>query len=692
MIGLLYILLSFFLGWAICCYAFPKLRHIVESDGPKRKIDISPYILLLPVWYVTGTLALTWSTYWLAYLFRGTAEPLFYANLITMPLALLVSVYTLYRNRLLLIEGLPFLSKNKRSVMVELILLSSVTILAFVLMWMTFFVKGENLYVGVSVFSDFSPHIGMIRSFSYGNNFPTTYPHFAGEDIKYHFMFQFLVGNLEYLGLRIDYAFNLPSILSFMSAFLLLYVLAVKITGKLGAGVLACLFFAFRSSKTLFLYLANLPKGNNIWKALTENTDFISSTPNEDWGLWNLNVYCNQRHLAFGLSIVFFLLILFLPHLYDMFEDVKEYHWRTQEHKRKSEKKSFLKVLAGGFRIIFLSKHGWEIKDLRLSISAGLLLGALSFFHGAAVIGVLTILFIMAVVSRRRLEYAIMAIITVSLSMLQTKFFIHGSVVSTQFLFGFIAENKTLFGVISYLERLLGILPLVLLVALCLEKRVNRYLLIAFTAPLVFAFTISLTVDVTVNHKYIMISCILLGIFAAAVIMRIFERREWMSGILGVLLIVMLTATGIYDFVTILRKNVPDTAIVLDLNSDLTAWINENSTSQDIFLTSNYSINQVVLGGAMLYEGWPYFPWSAGYDTDYRTAEVKKMYEANTPTELRELVGNNNIRFIIVDHDNRTSEDYIVNEANIRSTYEAVYSIGEDDWQTTIYDTLRPLQ
>lgn len=693
MLGLLYILLSFGLGWTICTYAFPKLSNQVETDCMKRRISVSPYILLLPAWYVTGTLALTWITYLIAYLSRGAAEPLFYANLIAMPLALIITVGTLlYRKHYASTVSTPFLCKDRKAVTLEMFLLIAIILLANVLMWLTFFVNGENLYVGVSVFSDFSPHVGMIRSFSYGNNFPTTYPHYAGEDIKYHFMFQFLAGNLEYLGLRIDYAFNLPSILSFISAFLLLYLLAVKITGKLGAGVLACLFFAFRSSKTLFIYLTEIPKGTSIWKALSENTKFISSTPNEDWGLWNLNVYCNQRHLAFGLTAVFLILLLFLPNLYDMFEDLKNFSMETRKRRQNHGKQSFYKKLASGLRVMFFTKQGWEVRDLRTAVSSGLLLGSLSFFHGAAVIGMLTVLFIMAVISRRRLEYVILAVLAVALSMLQTKFFIHGSVVSTQFLFGFIAENKTLFGVLSYLERLLGILPMVLVAAICLEKGANRYLLLAFTAPLVFAFTISLTVDVTVNHKYIMISCILFGIFAAAVVMKLFERKDWISGTVGVILIFLLTATGIYDFITVLQKNTPNSAVVLDLDNELTAWINENSRSQDIFLTSNYSINQVVLGGAMLYEGWPYFPWSAGYDTDYRTTQVKLMYEAKTPVELRRLVKENNIRFIIVDNDNRSSEEYFVNEANISGTFECVYTTGEDEMKASIYDTHKPNQ
>jgi len=41
----------------------------------------------------------------------------------------------------------------------------------------------------LSVFSDFAPHLAVIRSFSFGSNFPTEYPHFADGTIRYHFLF-----------------------------------------------------------------------------------------------------------------------------------------------------------------------------------------------------------------------------------------------------------------------------------------------------------------------------------------------------------------------------------------------------------------------------------------------------------------------------------------------------------------------
>jgi len=628
-------------------------------------------MLLIPAWFVTGVLAVTWPVYLVALAFSNAGEPLLIGNLVVMPIALLFVIYAYIR--LVIMKrgpGYRLLCNDKKTAVMEALIVFLVSVLATVLMWTTFYARDGRLNIGVSVFSDFSPHIGMIRSFSYGNNFPTSYSHYAGEDIKYHFMFQFLAGNLEFLGLRIDYAFNLPSMLSFISAFMLLYVLAVKITGRMLTGGLALWFFAFRSGKALFEYISEIPKGVSIWETLAINTDFIGKTTHEDWGLWNLNVYCNQRHFAFGLSVMFFLIIMFLPHLYEMIDALQR-------------KKGF----SNKTRHIFFSGQGWKIGNVRYPVFLGILLGSLAFFHGSAVIGCLLVLFVIAILATRRLEFLITAVITVLLSTLQSSCFINGTAVKPEFLFGFIAQNKTLFGVLSYLDRLLGVLIPVIIIAFIFGDTVHRFLITAFAAPLIFAFTVSLTVDVTVNHKYVMMSCILLGIFSALLVTRMLESRKAAVGIAAAALIIMLSATGIYDFTTVIRKNSRIGPIVLNMDDPLTEFVINNSDSRDIFLTGAYSINQVVFGGAMLYQGHQYYAWSAGYDTYYRDIMVRRMFEAQTPEELDELVKENNISFIIIDSVSRESDDYILNEDNIRATYECVYEAGEGYSNVAVFDT-----
>lgn len=671
MTGILYLLLCFGTGWAICSFVIPDLYKAASRSYEGKPIKLSPYMLLIPAWFVTGVLAVTWPVYLVALAFSNAGEPLLIGNLVVMPIALLFVIYAYIR--LVIMKRRPgyrLLCNDKKTAVMEALIVFLVSVLATVLMWTTFYARDGRLNIGVSVFSDFSPHIGMIRSFSYGNNFPTSYSHYAGEDIKYHFMFQFLAGNLEFLGLRIDYAFNLPSMLSFISAFMLLYVLAVKITGRMLTGGLALWFFAFRSGKALFEYISEIPKGVSIWETLAINTDFIGKTTHEDWGLWNLNVYCNQRHFAFGLSVMFFLIIMFLPHLYEMIDALQR-------------KKGF----SNKTRHIFFSGQGWKIGNVRYPVFLGILLGSLAFFHGSAVIGCLLVLFVIAILATRRLEFLITAVITVLLSTLQSSCFINGTAVKPEFLFGFIAQNKTLFGVLSYLDRLLGVLIPVIIIAFIFGDTVHRFLITAFAAPLIFAFTVSLTVDVTVNHKYVMMSCILLGIFSALLVTRMLESRKAAVGIAAAALIIMLSATGIYDFTTVIRKNSRIGPIVLNMDDPLTEFVINNSDSRDIFLTGAYSINQVVFGGAMLYQGHQYYAWSAGYDTYYRDIMVRRMFEAQTPEELDELVKENNISFIIIDSVSRESDDYILNEDNIRATYECVYEAGEGYSNVAVFDT-----
>jgi hypothetical protein len=67
-------------------------------------------------------------------------------------------------------------------------------------MFSTFSYKDGNMLIASKAWSDFASHIPLIRSFSFGNNFPPQYPLFSGPPIKYHFLFYAFVGLLEKLG------------------------------------------------------------------------------------------------------------------------------------------------------------------------------------------------------------------------------------------------------------------------------------------------------------------------------------------------------------------------------------------------------------------------------------------------------------------------------------------------------------
>jgi hypothetical protein len=633
----------------------------------------------------------------------GAKEPLGIANIIVMFLFALFDAfgtYYMYQKKRLRRIG-AYLSKTNTG---EIVFACVTFLFCAFLMWWTFSYQGGVYRVGYSVFSDFAPHLGMIRSFTRGDNFPTYYSHFAGEDIKYHFLFQFMVGNLEYLGMRLDWAFNLPSTICFAGAFWLLYVLAVKLSGKRAVGYVAAALFAFRSSDAVFDFFARPAQkviygvdqkhlSEAVWKAFRENEEFIGTTAHEDWGLWNLNVYCNQRHLAIGLCALLIAILFLLPLVFSAVARVKEAVAKKEEELRANDpdlKLYSFEKMAYAVKFSVFDGKGWMPESWVRPVVVGLLLGMCSFFNGACVIGCLCVLFLLAFVADHRVEYALTALLTVGITLLATRFFIDGSVVETKYYFGFLAELRTFAGVWEYIMTLCGILPFVLLAGFLLVDGCRKWVWVAFTAPFVFAFTVSLTIDVTVNHKYIMMSLMLLAIPAANFLVWLYERIGAWPKIVAIGLLFVMTATGLYDLRTVVRKNDVKKGRCLEFREDdpITNWVMENATSQDIFLTPYYSLNNFVMGGAMLYYGWPYYAWSAGYDTDYRDKKVKEMYEAQSPWELIELMSENNIRYIVVDSDARSSKDYNVHEAIIAVTYQKVFEYGS----TVIYDTTKPIE
>ncbi|MBO4653861.1 MAG: hypothetical protein J5649_11150 [Lachnospiraceae bacterium] len=719
MLGLLYIILNFFTGFVICSLCIPRLSLFTRKTYLGSKISLSPALLSLPLWYITGAFLMTWVTYFTAYLAMmcGAKNPLVVADIMVMPFFALFDVLgvLLLNKRHKLRKVVGTLWRNPPTG--DIIFAFLAFLFAAFLMWWTFSYQNGTYRVGISVFSDFAPHLGMIRSFSKGTNFPTSYSHFAGEDIKYHFLFQFMVGNLELLGLRLDWAFNLPSAICFAGAFCLLYVLAVKISGKKAVGWVAALLFAFRSSDAVFDYLAK-PTEAEIkrlfpdllkktpwfmiqgdpdkleevtWDALKANEGFVGTTTHEDWGLWNLNVYCNQRHLAIGLCAMLCLILFLLPPLFAAIKRIRERIVQAETQYREEDpefKFLYAEKVANAIRYSLATKEGWLARNWVQPIFLGCLLGMCSFFNGACVIGCLCVLFVLAIVSDRRLEYAIVAAITVAFTLFATHFFIDGSAVDPQYYFGFLADTRTFAGAWEYIMTLCGILPFVLLAAFVLSDGTRKWVMFAFTAPFILAFTTSLTIDITVNHKYIMMSLMLLAVPAAYFLVWLWERAGAWPKIVCVLLIFVLTATGLYDLRTVIRKNDPQKGknvgyIALEEDDPITEWIAENTTSKDIFLSPYYSLNNVVMGGAMLYYGWPYYAWSAGYDTPTRQKNVTAMYEASSQVELMELVMEYGIRYIIVDDEARRSSEYDLNETVIKMTYKKVM----ENRDMAIYDT-----
>lgn len=626
--------------------------------------------VILPAAFGTGVLMLTWAVYVVSWMFSvcaGAEHPLFYGNIIVMSVTVLCLLGIFIRKRKRTEKMFPVSEKmisRKWILRKEILLFVVLTAFVTVMMFYVFHMKDGLLYSGFSVYGDYAPHTAMMRSFSRGNNFPTQYPHYGGQDVKYHFMFQFLVGNLEYLGLRLDLGYNLVSIMSLSGFLMVLYGISYRMFRSFWAGAAAMVFFFFRSGTAFWQYLWENAKAGNLIQALKENTAFIGYTTNENWGLWNFNVYLNQRHLAFGLLIVTLALWMFL----DWVEagckhEEKGWHW-----------------LVG--RVV--SKDAWKSRNLENALFVGMMLGLTSFWNGAAVIGGLLILFGFAAFSDGKLDYLVTAIAAVVFAELQAKIFIWGDAVSTSFYWGFLSENKSLPGVLWFLLQMSGIFFLGALVLLYfLKDRKQRVILISFLFPLIFAFCVSLTPDIAVNQKYIMISYAFVAMFWGWAVAKLFERGIGRR-IAAVVLTICLTITGIYDFVVIVRDNGPGRRVTVNMNSALTDWLAENLTSKDLVLTPEYSMNEVTMSGIMMYMGWPYYAWSAGYDTYSRADIAKQIYSSTDENTVKNLVKQEKITYILFE-DGMQFEEMECREDVIAKAFPLAYR--SEDGRIRIYET-----
>ena len=655
MLGIIYCLLAILIGKEVAGMFF-------VSENRNKSTRTNQFWILASGALGTGLLIFGWITYMISWAASalGAEKPLIYGNLAVMAGAA-VFLALLYGRRYrkensILSEYEQALIHDKKQFRKELILLVILAVFLTWIMFYVFYIKDGVLYSGYTVYGDYAPHTAMMRSFSLGNNFPTQYPHFGGQDVKYHFMFQFLVGNLEFLGLRLDFAYNIVS--------MMLYNLALRITGSFAASVMTIVFFFFRSALTFFHFVLEHLQAGDLMETFRNNMNFIGYTPNENWGLWNFNVYLNQRHLAFGLLIVTLALWMFLEWVdAGCAHEEKGWNWLTGR---------------------IFSREAWKSRNLENALMAGMMLGLTSFWNGAAVIGGLLILFGFAAFSDGKLDYLVTAIAAVVFAELQAKVFIWGDAVSASFYWGFLAEDKSLHGVLWFLLQMSGVFFLGALVLLYfLKDRRQRVLLTSFLFPLIFAFCISLTPDIAVNQKYIMISYAFVAMFWGWAFVKLFQKGIWRK-LAAVVLAICLTITGIYDFVIIVRDNGPGRRVSVNLNSALTDWLAENLTSEDLILTPEYSINEVTMAGVMMYMGWPYYAWSAGYDT-YRRADIAKtIYSSTDENTVKKLVKQEKITYILFE-DGMTFEETECREDTIAEAFRLVYQ--SEDGRIRIYET-----
>src|SRR6185295_10756370 len=190
----------------------------------------------------------------------------------------------------------------------DLVWLGAFLVFACWLMFATLGFKDGQFQIAFKAWTDFGANVSLTQSFALGKNFPPQHPFFPGEFIRYHFLFWFQTGNLEFLGLNPVWSINLLSLLSLLALMILIATLGEvlfksRVVGRIGASL-----FFFSSSLSYLPFLRSQSGIRGAFNAITTATEFLPSGypfRGETWGVLSANVFAYQRHLISGIGLFF---------------------------------------------------------------------------------------------------------------------------------------------------------------------------------------------------------------------------------------------------------------------------------------------------------------------------------------------------------------------------------------------------
>lgn len=525
---------------------------------------------------------------------------------------------------------------KKHKIEIFLIVLS--LIFSFWLMFASFSYSDGYMLISSKAWSDFASHIPLIRSFSFGSNFPLQYPLFPGEIIRYHFLFYFFVGLLEKTGIRIDYALNILSSVSFALLIFSIYLLSKNIFKNKIIGILSVIFFLFNSSFSFLEFFKENPLSVNTLNSIINNKTFPSFGPYDGKivsAFWNLNIYTNQRHLALPLAL-FLISIIFL----------------IRENKKISKR-----------TITFI----------------GIFIGILSFLNTSVFVMTIAVfsLFFVCFKEKRKSIFSIL-LIGLVLSFPRTLLLREAQGLKIEINPGYLISDKlTLTNFITYWFYNLGLSLFLIPLGFILSSKFQKKLLLSFFSLFLIGNIFKFSPEMAANHKFFNVFVIIGNMFTSFALYKMWDMNL-KTKIIVPFLFFLLILSGLIDFFPI--KN--DSFITIKdypIDSSI-SWIMRNTPPDSVFLNSSYLYNSASLAGRKIFLGWPYFAWSLGYDTNSRDLERKELLNPHDLNVFCNKIQKYNLDYVIIQPTDKENINYIFFETKLKKVFE-----NKEDG-TKIYD------
>lgn len=666
MLAVIYLIFAALLGNLLCrkFFHFVSLPHRLAAN------------------FLIGILFSTWATYLFALAFFWTQNPLLWGNLFFFIGSSLIFFWFYKRNLFKFSDILPL--RNHDTDNWDWIFTATALVFTCWLMFGMFGLSGGNLKIDSILWNDFGPNLSLVQSFAVGRNFPTEYPHYIGEPIRYHFLYWFQAGNLTFLGLRIDWSLNVLSVLTWTAMLVLIAVLGQtifksKAVGRIGA----ILFFSFGTLAYIpFLLSANSATAAfnsviNLKEWLKSGYTYVG----EGSGVWALGTFLAQRHLPTSIGIFLIVLIFLINQIREKLDVAENRHTTAVESETETESAENETENKSGFvsrtsdSSIF-STQNRERKHFNLTfqtyIFCGLLLGLLPLWNSAVYVSAVAVVSGLLLLFPNRLHTFYLLFVSAIVAVPQILFLRAGDskTVGELFHWGYVVESPTLENVLKYFSFTFGAKTLLALFAAAILSAFHRRLFAAFFILVILAFATKLSADTMNNHKFLHIWMILVNLFVAYTLWRL-SKVKIVGKVAAALLFLAIAAGGIFELFRIHNDNVVNVPFS---GGRLYEWLETETEPKDVFLTAKHVHHPILLAGRRIFYGWSYFGWSMGYKVGERDAVYKRMFEEKNPAELIRLLDENSIKYVAIDDDLRRGEfGAALNEAVYESLFPKVF-------------------
>jgi len=424
---------------------------------------------------------------------------------------------------------------------------------------------------------DFGLHLALVRSISYGANFPMELPFYPGQPLAYHYGFDLLAGLLERAGVRVDIAINGLSAVALMFLFWGIYVFGRSLFrfDRISAALAALLSIVGGGFAALSAFLRS---PSHPWLI----PDYIYKGPFDGSSIlifFTPNVLLNQRHLIASLAIHVWILYVLL-------------------HRKKQH------------------------------VLVGTLLGISLYFHSLLFFAGLFITIFLIVVRRqwRQLLYVLIPAITISLPHIIEMY----SSLSTGgkhmwIRWGFLTPGPVTFlNVITFWWNNMGVTLLTIGFGLLLANKKQRLLFAPFLALFVLGNIVQFSFRPDHNHSLFNFIFIVGNLYTV-----LFLRYLWKKQKIAVfLLLILTTGSGLLNLMAVkndFRYPLPE------LTSPFVSWVRKVTAPDSVFLSVPDIIDPVALAGRYNYLGSSYYLDVLGYSYKERQSVVSsadRMREA----------------------------------------------------------------